>query len=236
MEKQDQEMQEKIESYISGELSKEEEVALEILISKDEELQDRVLSLKEIRLAFEGAQIRSKLQQIHDQEQQQKKTGVDFKWGYGIAATVALFLVVWWLIPVKPSNERLFTEYFKPFPDLISSRGNASDDFANGMLKYTSGDYENAIRILKDNLGNRLSSDTDFYLALSYLGDQKMESANRIFESMSKEDSKYGEQINWYWGLSYLRQADTENATKKFQMIKEGEYKYKEAAEILSDL
>jgi len=128
-------------------------------------------------------------------------------WWIGAAASVTLIVLafVLWNRFASSTNEKLFTEYFEPYPNVLQSsvRGVSDESQLSLALQfYEEKEYSTAIEKLEAIEGKDFG--VFFYLGSSYLALKDTERAILNFEKNLQSDNKLNTQAEWYLALCYL--------------------------------
>ncbi|MEM6347070.1 MAG: tetratricopeptide repeat protein [Bacteroidota bacterium] len=238
---------EKIEAYLSDQLSPAERLAFEkelaqnpawqVILQQHQEMEaylnDPVAQSIEAGLA----KVRTKSQPLY--KQIPKKV-------YASAAAIVLLLLMLWGIGHFQANnnyQSLAMAQFEPYPSLIKLRGQEetkqdSSRLRSGLLLYESSDYEAAKLLFLDIENADLALKAQFYLGNIYLAQNQPQAAIEVLEKViDSGDPLLLVQSRWYLALAYLQkpeskeqgiafleevaQTETEFALKAQQLLKE---------------
>lgn len=228
---------ERIEKYVEGKLSLEETRAFAKELCDNTDLVSEMQAYQKAVKGIRDYGLKAELRTYHQEffEKLANKRILYWKYISGIAASVIIIIgLVYILLFQSLSNSELFTRYFEPYPDIITTRNVDNSNLAKGLKSYSSGEYEMAITIF-----NSLPpTDPDyttalFYMAISYLAITQPQIAIDSLEKLNRIDKTYQEQVHWYLALSYLKLDDTKSAKKQLMKIEEKHFKYIEAQELL---
>lgn len=156
------------------------------------------------------------------------------KLAYGVAMVffVGIVSVLYW--GRETANEKLFAEYFQPYPNIASSvRGELTEGkLQDAMQQYDTGDFKAALAHLQEILAAEPGNATaQFYVGICYL---QFKEAKKAISSLQKvitlQDQKLDEPARWYLALAYLWQNDVENARTTLNVIVASDRTYKEQA------
>lgn len=110
------------------------------------------------------------------------------------------------------NNESLFSEYFIPYPDILtlkSNQGPPSHDslFQAGLIAYSAANYDTAISIfMKLNALNPEDDTLGFYLANSLLASgEDPGKAIHLLESVVGSNGPFAGPAQWYLALAWIR-------------------------------
>ena len=212
-----QQLDERIEAYVMGQMNKTDRDAFEIEIQSDSALADAVelhrlllmgLGDKDRNLFREQVSQVIKTQQ-RDQAQVKRMEPRRILWFVAAVAIALIGFFAWFVIEPKVQPDKLYAEYFEPYPVYQVSRSEDHEpQFQEAMELYGLERYAEAGDILR-NL--ELSQDQQqqsvrFYLAITMLHENKLEEAQTILKEMiGRSDSKFSEQATWYLALAHLK-------------------------------
>lgn len=230
-----------IEQYLSKELNEEQLLSFTKKLDSDQELRDKVHTVRLIKIGIQEDQLARDLQRFNEemksgaQNTGNKKNIFNLK-PFLLAASVliiaALGIFLFFLNPGK--EDRLYSKYYKPDSGLISSMGSSDDYiFDRAMIDYKTGEYKAAIQSWDSLLKERPENDTlEFFIASAYLAMEKYEEAITHFNKViTNTNSNFLEDANWYLGLAYLK---TKNIEKAIGSIEKSDHPQKE--ELLNKL
>ena len=147
------------------------------------------------------------------------------------AASLSLIVVSFLLfLPSKETSSDLFEEFYKPYPNIITTR--SVDEIQFGMRAYSNGNFESSIQHL---LNSKNSDTTNLYLGLSYLSINKPASAIEYFKKI-EPNSLFNEQKLWFIGLTHLALNNNDSAFYFFNKIQPDEFKFDNAEELMKKL
>ena len=161
---------------------------------------------------------------------------------YSAAASLVILVVGLFAIYqiIKSGEKELYSEYYQPYEDIITTRGNTEDEVAKAMRYYNNKEYAQAEAILSNiSKVNKERTIESFYLAQSQLAQGKYDLAINTLESFSKDDSSLlRTHARWYIALAHLKLGRKDEAMKylNMQMMEEESYNRKKAIELLQKL
>ncbi len=246
----DNDILEKTERYLRGELKGEEYKLFEKQMETDSELAQKVelfkSAIKGIELS-ERAELKNTMKNIHkdyiaSQQQQLSKYNLMLK----IAAVfVGLLLIsspfIYNYFSENITTDKLFAANFQPYPDLISQR---SETISNTMLLeamsyYKNGEFENASVLFSELLKNQYKSDTliMLYNAIGFLGAHHPEEAILQFDKLIIHQNSFSENAKWYKILALIETEQIEEAEKLcISIIDSRSYNFIEAEKLMREL
>jgi tetratricopeptide (TPR) repeat protein len=162
------------------------------------------------------------------------------KWyAVAAAAVIILALSLVFLMNRKDSPQKLFTQYYSPYHDVVTSKSQAERNFLlDGLFYYNTAQYDSAIDKFISGLEVRHDDqDLIFYLGSSYLAAGNHEKAIISFERLFEPGSKYYSPARWYLALAYLGSKDVNEAKRLLELIREeGGFYSEKAGKILEQL
>lgn len=223
---QSQEEFERIDHYLDGQMSLEEQTVFEEVLKTDHLLNQQVEETRLLRQAVEEQSLHNKLDAFHEELSSRqpktkpieslKKPSFSIKY-YAIAASLALLIGLgyWLLFGQKTADEKLFAQYFKPDPGLITPMSTTSDyEFYRGMVDYKQANYKLAIQRWNLLIEQKPDNDTlNYFLGVSYLAQDKNKKAIAYFAEAVKSPKSIFINESWYYlGLTYLKEGNTDDA------------------------
>ncbi|MDD5506863.1 MAG: tetratricopeptide repeat protein [Bacteroidales bacterium] len=152
-----------------------------------------------------------------------------------LLATVALVF----LLPRKPSNDRLFSSYYNSEQPLRVTRG-SDVDLIEALRLFQKKDFLPAIEYFDLILqGNPDDYAVRFYQSICYIETGQFGPAITSLSQIARNNSSlYRRSAEWYLALCYLKIGETENAVDLFQHIAADQvHDYqKDADQILKEL
>ena len=233
--------------YLDGKLEGDELGAFEKKLQSDASFSEEVNTMREIRQAVTTAgkiHLKERLRQM-DREVDQ---GVNIKkismYKYWIAAAAVLLIILvpaaYMLFLYESTSQRLFSEHFAAYANVISRRADANERLQLAMSKYEAEAYGDALVIFKEMVAIQPDDiPIQFYTGVVYLCLADPENALSHFKIVIRqENNMLIEPATWYLGLAYLKNEDIQNAKKFFEMTasKDTNYMSSAAKEILRSL
>jgi tetratricopeptide (TPR) repeat protein len=232
---------ERIESYILGQMTEKDRLALESDMLNDQNLRNYYEDLKVILQEVELSSLKETMEEFHEELVSpvpiiplSKK---EFKWKpYAVAASVLCLLVVslWIFTGNQSENEKLFVAYYRPDPGMVTAMGAGSNyEFDRGMVDYKTGDYQAAITRWEMLLKDSPENDTlNYFLGSAYLAIGDAIQAQPFLEkTIQNQSGIFQKEAYWYLGLSFIKSGKTDEAIEFLQQSER-----EEAAEIIGKL
>lgn len=208
---------EKIDSYLDGELNEEEKAAFEKSIEQDALLVEEVLQNKLLRDVIEAGykeELRTNIRQW--KKEGGKKNSISVaqirKLGYRLAAAASVVIIliasIFTLVVPQYSNDRIADRFYEPDADLGSLRGsNDADILRQAFENYEQGNFTGAIPGFQRYPNN----DKALYgLGLSYYQIEDFKNAVETFKTLvARNNIEYTEKAEFYLLLSYLHAGQT---------------------------
>jgi len=129
----------------------------------------------------------------------------------------------WLLFGQQSANERLYAEYFKPDPGLLTPMSTTTEyDFYRGMVDYKQEKYGEAINRWKPLAEQKPENDTlNFYLGVSFLAkDETDEAIAYLSKAVRFPGSTFIDEAWYYLGMAQLKEGQSEEAIQAFRKSK----------------
>lgn len=248
MEPQENQLYMRFDQYVSNQLSKEEQVALEAELENSEEMKQEFMDfLASKKIAFHGSLQKEKnsLHEIstayHQQKSQLKRRNLFMGALVAVAAAVLLLFI---FFPVQQTQTtdpaQIYAANFAP-QDAQRYLGQAEDSLlqrANNAFS-DGEDYQQALALYQaiplDSLTAYQQSQVHLYQGICYLTMGEGANARKQFASATQLE----EDADWYTALSWLKEADQlDQAILAFEKIAntKGAFYQKKAKAILEAL
>ena len=240
---EEQDQFEQIEKYLQNQ--EEGDAAFREDIARDKALKEEVDIQHSVMTGVENAAIREEIMNIHQRHHRQKDFVANDRypvWTYAVAAGLALLVLAFFgyqqYFGQAVDHQELYSEYFEPYPDAISLRGDQSREVAQAMSLYASGSYQEAIDYFETTAeGTVLSDDVQFYWSLCDMSIGENKSAiQRLSTLQERAESRFLPQITWYLALAYLGDGNGSKCKDYLNLIKEEDFRYQEAQRLLSTI
>lgn len=233
-----------LEQYLAGTLEAGERARLEARLSQEPEL---VKELHELQTLIDGigkagrTDVLTSLRELEWTLPALESQVVPF-WGstwVRVAASVSVLAVCAYLFWPRPEDpQRLFAQYFEPYPNVImpTVRGDVDTTLLERAYRaYDHGKFDDAIDFFRR--AGQDDAAVYLYLGNSYLATGDAENAIPLFEKVISEYDAFDDQAAWYLALGYLKNGNKGEAMKIFARISEGRSSHAASAKkILSDL
>jgi len=226
------EQDERFLDYYQGRLDKAESAQFEARMKQDPELKAAYDLYAESALIAESIGIADLANEVVEERAHKRRPIMRYILGIAAAAAV-LLLGIFLFKPDGPNNQELFTEYFRPFPNLANSRSGTESTTLDLALKaYELADYSEAIQLF-----SQLDSPSDtsrIYTATSLLALGK---TNEAFNTLSSiEQPLFDDAKNWYLALTLLQRDDGLKAKELLSTLLHGSAYEARARELLEEL
>jgi hypothetical protein len=162
-----------------------------------------------------------------------------YYWYYSSAASLLLIILSYFIFFSTGHNEELFSEYYKPYPNVIPMvRGEGVDfDLKAAMVLYNSNNFSRAVvefdKVLSIDPDNETA---EFYKAVSLLSLEEYNLSAALLKGIiDKPKAAFKDQAEWYAGLAFIALNDEPAAKALFNRIVErNNYYSRRSAEVLS--
>ncbi len=243
-----EEMYEKIEAYLGGNLTSEEQIQFELKMSEDPELAKEVKLSNQINHHLntelwlddaiednetkqdlenfigsdEAIALRLKLAQVGENYQE---TTPSSKLKYiisGIAAVFILGLFVTQFWNQKVDTQLLYDTYYTEMdlPSLVK-RGSRNERLDKGIIAFKTKNYQSAITHFEDYMKKTGGNDPLPYafIGFSYLEMNEIDKALLNFDQLLNSNSIDSSKALWYKSLAYLKVGKVEESKKMLAKI-----------------
>ena len=224
-----------IERYLLKQMAVEEATSFEQKITADDVLREQVHQTQLLMLAVQEASLETSLKEFHKGVAVNKTTHAikrrwPKQWLFSAAAFIAVIVIGGWLwTTIFNKNDRLFSQYYKPDPGLITAMGTSDNyTFDRAMIDYKRGNYDAALKAWESLLVNKPDNDTlNYFVGSSYLAKDITEKAvTHLAKVSGMSNSYFANDANWYMGLALLKQGKKAEA---LTYIQKAEHENKEA-------
>jgi hypothetical protein len=246
-----------ISRYLEGEMNEQERLAFEKKIKDNPELAKEIKlhrdiddTIKDTKLLDFYEQLESihkklkkegALEETHDEKENHNRR-LYLRW-YNIAAAIIILLVISTVLYFTlrpPLNERLYSQFFKPYNGSYIVRSAATQDkYSKASDTYDSANYEKSWNMFNELIKvDTLKINAMFFKGISAMEINKYDDAINSFNFIIKDNSTlFVNQAEWYLALCYLKNNDMPNAKKLFGEIAESNASHKsDAKRILKKL
>jgi len=212
----------------------EEQVAFEEKIAADQVLSEQVQETRLLLLAVQEVSLEADLRKFQKElpingtnHIMQKRSSKQWLMAAAFIAVVAIGALLW--LTMFNKNERLFSQYYKPDPGLITAMSTSDNyTFDRAMINYKTGNYDAALKAWETLLTNKPGNDTlNYFVGSSYLAKGNAEKAATYLAKVSTVSNSYfANDANWYIGMALLKQGKKAEA---ITYIQKAEHENKEA-------
>lgn len=232
---------ERIEKYLLKRLNRKEELLLENDLNEGNISQRDIKMVRKILYATQSYGLKKELISIHGtlyNAQSESKSRVSNNWLYYsslAATTIAIIVVLFIAFFKKQQHDSIFDDYFAPYPNYVTERGNEQDvSWYAGFEYYDQGEYNNALKKFEQgNYPKEQEMAVQFYKGVCYLILGNATEAIASFTSTSTKNNPYYQEVNWFLSLAFISNDEEDKAIEILKKIEPGEFKYSEAQEII---
>lgn len=228
---QEEEYTEKIQRFLSGDMTGEEKTEFEALMKNDEALRDEVEFQRGLTafMKDEGAlKIQNKVQELRNQQGNESS----FPWRKAIAAVLiiaALAVPAYFFFANRTIEPTVLADnYFEPYPDMITQMGSDKDSLELALEYYNERKYGTAANVFKA-LGNDSLGYVSLYLSISqFQSNQHTEAVNTLRDRISQldEESKLKPVYQWYLIIALLKDEKLDQAKTELKRYFEKGYRH----------
>jgi cytochrome c-type biogenesis protein CcmH/NrfG len=219
-----------IDEYLLGHLDPEAAQKVETEISANPDLQEQLDMEKEFVKGFTlvgQEQLRKRLDNIEKELDMESDKASHSKnsiaYYLAVAASIAaIVLFAYLLLSRGPDTEKVFANFYEPYPVSFSTRAGDTDEQLLEIGKlYENQQYEAAIPKLAALLKER-PEDGQLHLALgiSYLEIDDLEAAQNVFQNIRAEGIQlYNDLAVWYLALALIKADELDKARMWLQVL-----------------
>lgn len=215
-----------LEQYLHNELSPEERTTMDQRLTDDASLQQKLSVVRLLLLGVQEAALQEKLQAFHEELHRTEKNHRIGRSPLSIrtllvAASVLLVVCAsaWLLLLRGSSKERLFADYFKPDPGLITAMS-ATDNYAfeKAMIDYKKREYAAAIATWDSLQKLQPANDTlNYFLGVAHLANGNSTEAISYLEKVTATTAFFTADAHWYLALALVKEGKKEAAMKALE-------------------
>ncbi len=210
----------KIDDFIMGLLSKENQQKLEDQMDKDASFAEEVKLQQDV---IEGIKIysrkdfKSKLDVIEKEFVGKKpakhKRRSLFPILVAAASILVLVFALYWVYDQgsQQTNQELYAAYFEPYDISNDQRTTSDEEIVKIKSLYKSGEYSEVLPLLERQITSPVNTPTYLLLAagISHLELNQPSKALMYFNQISeKKDFNFEDKVQWYTALAYLKLED----------------------------
>ena len=214
-----------IEQFLNKKLPAEEMALFEARMITDEIWRQKT---DEIRLLISGineAVLQDRMDTYHNSipninkafSQRGRVISLSKKWLAAASILLVVSLTVWMMTKRETSNEKLYSQYFRPDPGLITAMGSSEDyNFDKAMVEYKEGNYDKAIEAwLKLSTAAPQNDTLNYFLGVAYLAKNENEKAQDfLFKVVSDNANSFYNDGCWYLGLNFIKNNEPQKASE----------------------
>jgi len=237
-------MNDAIERYLSGMMTKEEELWLNAEVKGNPELGSE-LELRrrtnKILLDMSVIELRGKLEAIEMRRRVANpvhRTAVRAAKAAAVVAGAAIISSSIYFPNRNISPEKLYSHYYKGYEAVSytrSARAETNALFVSAMEAIRSKNYDQAVNYL-DQIVNTDQANIEavFMLGVANMENRNYPKAEALFERvLNHNDNLFIEDANWYLGLCYMVNEEKEKAIRQFEYIAGTKSKFSKEAKRL---
>lgn len=242
----DEDMYETVEAYLNNTLSETERKEFEKRLAADTDFRDEVKPLLANELALQQAADQEKRKRFDEWYAEAKEEGITPPtqvrpirplWiAVGIAAAIAVLLLVFWPRPKAINAQELYAANFQPYYPPEVRGGTDLDSLTKAAHVFIlQEDYDQAIPLMEEIISDDESALKErLYLASAYLETDQAQKALDLLKPISFEESA---EAAWYQAMAHLALGNWEEAKPLLERLatKEDSFYGKKAREVLKE-
>ncbi|QHI35665.1 hypothetical protein IMCC3317_10110 [Kordia antarctica] len=232
-----------IQKYLSGTLSKEENLSFTELLENDVDFAEKVAEHTNIQKAIQATEreeLKTYLQSLESKNTKKSNPIFNKKWLAIAAIFLMLISVTYYQFSLDKDTNELYATYFEPYPNALYpiTRGQNKGEKAQLFAAYEIGDYITAKKGFQNMLNSNYDADIQFYYTMSLLNLGDIETAHKNLQVLKKETTLFTPQLYWYSALIALKKGEKDQVRiqlDSLENLKSG-YKMKESLALLKVL
>ena len=238
-----QELFEKIESYLLNRMSETERSEFEARMASDASLQEEVITLQQLLSGIDTYGLKKKLNTYHIPRDSNTTSPLvrrrsHFNLLRVAAGILILFSVGWWYFANTHSGNTAdrWGTVFYPDPGLPTSMGTTDHyNFYDAMVDYKNDNYPLALQKF-NTITNGIGQDTlTYYKAMAHLQLGHLKEAGQLLNKISKESPFYGAAI-WYKTGIAIKEGRNSDALKLLDVVPDTrEFNKRQARELIEE-
>lgn len=200
------------DAYLKGELSVDDNRKFDQRSRSNPEFSKDFMAYQEEVAVIKALGIREEMAELMAEEKPRARNKLRYLIPLGVAAALMAFVL---FRPVAPRHERLFQEYFEPYPNTISGR-DVQEDLYEAINLYDREEYELALEKLATVESN---DQVAFYTGICQLALDRPGPSIESLRAVSRSSVVYGA-AQWYMALAFLK-LDQPDSTRRYLNIAE---------------
>lgn len=237
----------RINKYLDGEMTPEEEIIFEKDLKTDTRLQQELQLHLQLDKVIENRESDIKYRQYLGKFRKNKRPGKDFSFTGSktflaiiSASFIILITVVLFLIYSGPHNSpEIFAQYYLPYDLDNNYRSAGESDMDQGLNLYNNKKYGEALVYFENLLkAEPYNAKAHFAAGISALEvGQNKQAAEHFIQVMESENLEFYQHAQWYLALTYLRLNKVQEAEILLIALRNtGGFYHKQASEIVDTL
>lgn len=212
-----------IDKYIQKKASTEELEEIRQLMEKDAHFREEVIFHLELQKAVkkdESQKLKEHLQSLEQKKNKARFIPIIWK----VAAVFVIGLSLFWIFNMSPDYEKLYTENFVPYPNIVAPTvrdlNGSENEVEKAFRYYDNADYAKAAEAFKTIYTEDKVGYANFYYGISLMADHQIEKAVQALENSDWEiPARYQNQTDWYLALGYLKTDNKEKAIAYLEKV-----------------
>src|SRR5258708_28008667 len=245
-----------IEKFLDGRMTTEERKDFENKLSNDQALNtlmnDMNLLVEGIKMTAAKTSKEEKLDRLKffaDINEIEKESAPRAKvvpiyrkpWVLSAAASILLVITLtfYFMRDQAPLNEKLYTASFEPFASPGSGLTRGSSELTlktEAYEAYDNGNYKVAAQLFEQIIKEKEDAITQLCLGNSYLAQNNLTKAEKIFTDMVTKHTELITQAKWYLALTYLKENKMERAKATLWEVSKSSTYGEKAQKLLEEL
>ena len=231
-----------IEAYCNNQLSTDENLAFEVELKSNKDLQKEVREMLITLGAFKDARAEKLKERLSNIGTDNVRKLNPVSWIRYAAAIVLIAAAGYFIFDqinsISPKD--IYISYLEPYPNIIDpgTRGDVGTESIEALHLYEQGNYEEALSSFDNYLHlNPQDIETRFYYGVTALMNNEFEIAERELQTVANSNSRLVNQATWYLALVRINTNQIDKAKENLNTLVEGQSSYAQrAGEIMKKL
>jgi hypothetical protein len=230
------------ENYLNNEMSQQEQLEFENQLQNDAGIKEKFELYKETtqflaaKFDIEAVDFKKNLGAIskeHFTETNKDKSKViAFKpWYYAVAASVAVFIGIWFMMPQEPQ----YGDYNQHENASFVERSTADENLKEAQDAFNRKDYKKAI-VSFEKVPDLTNPEVQYFYAIALVETNHYKYAGIYLNHLKSGTSVYKEKAAWYLALSSLKQKKFDECKTYLNQIPADAEDYAKAQKLLKEL
>lgn len=233
------------ENYLLNQMTVEDKIEFEKQLQNDADFKDKFELYKqttqflETKFSKEAEDFKANLKSISKEYVSKEPNLVKpkviplfSKW-YAIAATVVVFISVWFFMQNTTPEYENYNQHENAH---FTERSEGNENLKLAQEAFNNKEFQKAVDSFEKITNENLAEEGNLFYAISLLETNQYDKSDAILENLKDGNSVYKEKAIWYLGLSKLKQKKFQDCKLVLETLSKDTEDYDKAQEILRKL